>query len=52
MHTSLVVVCSEGGVVVGFFTGVVIGGEVLVEFSWSIIGVGKVAWVNAGDRVG
>lgn len=51
LHTT-VVASSEDGVVVGVFAGVVTGGRVPVASNLSVTGVGKVAAVNAGDRVG
>jgi len=47
-----VVASSEDGVVVVLFAGVVTGGGVPVASNLSVTGVGKVAAVNAGDRVG
>ena len=51
LHTT-VVPSSEDGVVVGVFAGVVTGGRVPVASNLAVTGVGKVAAVNAGDRVG
>ena len=51
LHTT-VVASPEDGVVVGFFAGVVTVGRVPVASNLAVTGVGKVASVNAGDRVG
>ena len=50
MHT-LVVAFSEDGMVAGS-AGVVTGGRIAVAFSATVTGIGKVAGVVPGDRVG
>ena len=52
LHTAVVAARPGNAVVVSFSTGVVTGGRVHVASSPSVAGVGKVAWVNVGNRVG